>query len=119
MTDAAPAPTPGPRSPETALFDLAVYLVACSRLALEENLGLASFRLIEGASRLIASAAELGVPADPFLQELQPFLDAEKLKVMHDLAGYTEALEVLQARFVDEALRRNTEAGQSPGARNG
>jgi hypothetical protein len=36
------------RTPETTLFELALYLVACARLAVDENSGLASFRLIEG-----------------------------------------------------------------------
>ena len=43
-------------APET-LFDLALYLVCSARLALDENLGLASFRLTEAASRLIASSS--------------------------------------------------------------
>ena len=75
------------RTPETTLFELALYLVACARLAVDENLGLASFRLIEGASRLIDSAADLGVPRDAFLQVELPVIDEEKLRVMHDLDG--------------------------------
>jgi Family of unknown function (DUF6092) len=95
------------RTPENALFELAVYLVACARLAVDENVGLASFRLVEGASRLIHSAAELGVPQDAFLQAELPTIDREKLRVMHDLDGYVAALDEIQARFVEEAKRRN------------
>jgi hypothetical protein len=95
------------RSPENTLFELAVYLVACARLAVDENLGLASFRLIEGASRLIASAEELGVPKDAFLRAELPLIDQEKMRVMHDLDGYISALDAIQARFVEEAKRRN------------
>src|SRR5690349_18770794 len=95
------------RTPENALFELAVYLVACARLAVDENLGLASFRLIEGASRLIASAAELGVGHDAFLEAELPVIDQEKMRVMHDLDGYIAALDAIQARFVEEAKRRN------------
>ena len=95
------------RNPEDVLFELAVYLVTCARLALDENLGLASFRLIEGASRLIASASDLGLPHDAFLQAELPVIDREKMRVMHDLDGYIAALDELQARFVEEAKRRN------------
>jgi hypothetical protein len=95
------------RNPEVALFELAVYLVACARLAVDENLGLASFRLVEGASRLIGSAAALGVPSDAFLESELPTIDREKMRVMHDLDGYIAALDELQARFVEEAKRRN------------
>jgi hypothetical protein len=97
------------RTPETALFDLALYLVCCARLSVDENLGMASFRLIEGASRLIASGPELGVKADPFLAAELAEIDREKLRTMHDLAGYVEALDEIQARFVSEAKRRNRE----------
>lgn len=98
------------RTPETTLFELALYLVACARLAVDENLGLASFRLIEGASRLIDSAADLGVPRDAFLQAELPVIDEEKLRVMHDLDGYIAALDEIQARFIAEAKRRNVAA---------
>jgi hypothetical protein len=95
------------RTPETTLFELVLYLVACARLAVDENLGLASFRLIEGASRLIDAAADLGVASDGFLQGELPVIDQEKLRVMHDLDGYVAALDEIQARFIDEAKRRN------------
>ena len=96
-------------APET-LFDLALYLVCSARLALDENLGLASFRLTEAASRLIAAAADLGVDAGDFLQREKGVLDVEKMKVMHDLPGYTAALDEIQARFVAETKRRNAAA---------
>jgi len=97
------------RTPEKALFDLALYLVACSRLAVDENLGMASFRLIEGASRLIAASEELGIEPDPFLTAELPRIDQEKLSSMHDMPGYVAALDEIQARFVAEAKRRNGE----------
>lgn len=95
------------RTPETTLFELALYLVACARLAVDENLGLASFRLIEGASRLIDAAADLGVKHDAFLQAELPAINEEKLRVMHDLNGYVAALDEIQARFIEEAKDRN------------
>jgi hypothetical protein len=95
------------RSREGALFDLALYQVSCARLVFEENLGLASFRLLEGASRLLSSADELGLELDPFLVEQLQAIEAEKLHVMHDVPRYIAALERIQAAFVAEATRRN------------
>jgi hypothetical protein len=97
------------RTPETALFDLALYLVSCARLAVDENVGMASFRLIEGASRLIAASGELGIEPDAFLSSQLTEIDREKLRTMHDLPGYVAALDEIQARFVAEAKRRNRE----------
>jgi hypothetical protein len=104
------------RSADAALFDLALYLVCCARLVVDENLGLASFRLAEGASRLIAAAEELGVPADSFLATEREAIDTAKLRVMHDLPGYVAAFDEIQARFVTEARRRNT--GSARGERS-
>ena len=95
------------RTPETALFDLALYLICCSRLALEENVGLGSFRLLEGAARLIAATRELGLPADPFLGGELRAIDEVKPQVMWDMERYVTELDELQSRFVAEALRRN------------
>ena len=95
------------RTPEAALFDLALYLICCSRLALEENVGLGSFRLIEGAARLIAATRELGLPGDPFLDSELPAIDEVKLQVMWDMERYVAELDELQSRFVAEARRRN------------
>lgn len=97
------------RPDQNALFDLALYLVCCARLALDENLGLASFRLTEATSRLIASAGALGVDPGEFLRDELAAIDTEKFKVMHDLPGYTAALEEIQARFIAEAKRRDRE----------
>ena len=98
------------RSAADALFDLALYLVCSARLAVDENLGLASLRLTEAASRLIAAAADLGVDAGEFLEREKGVLDVEKMKVMHDVPGYVAALDEIQARFVAETKRRDAEA---------
>src|SRR3954470_608886 len=97
------------RNASEALFDLALYLVCSARLAVDEHLRLASFRLAEAASRLIAAAADLGVDAGDFLQREQAAIDVEKMKVMHDLPGYVAALDEIQARFVGETKRRNAQ----------
>lgn len=95
------------RTPESALFELALYLVCCSRLALVENVGLGSFRLLEGAARLIAAARELGVPVDPLLDGELPAIDTDKLQAMWDMERYTASLDAIQSHFVAEARLRN------------
>ena len=54
---------------------------------------------------------DLGLPDDAFLQSELPVIDREKLRVMHDLDGYVAALDEIQARFVEEAKRRNVANG--------
>lgn len=95
------------RDSRKVLFDLALFLVCAARLAVDENPGLASFRLTEAASRLIAAAPALGVDADEFLARERATIDVEKLRVMHDLDGYVAALDEIQARFVAESKRRD------------
>jgi Family of unknown function (DUF6092) len=93
--------------PETpTLFEVALYLVCSSRNALDETLGYASMRLLDGAGRLTA-AADAAQP-DPFLAEMLGRIDETKVKVMHDLGGYTAALEEIQSAFIEEAKRRNS-----------
>jgi len=98
------------RTSESTLFDLVLYLVSCARLVFEENLGLASFRLLEGADRLLRAASELDIELDPFLTQQLETIEREKFHVMHDLPHYTAALDKLQAAFVAEAKRRNQAA---------
>lgn len=92
------------------LFEVALYLICSSRNALDETLGYASMRLLDGAGRLMAAAAE--VQPDPFLTEIRDLVEETKVRVMHDIDGYTTALEVLQDAFVREARRRNLAIGQ-------
>lgn len=96
MTAPEPAPT---------LFDVALYLVCSSRNALDETLAYASMRMLDAVGRLADAAVE--AQPDPFLSELRERIAETKVKVMHDLDGYTAALEALQDAFVREARRRN------------
>lgn len=88
------------------LFEVALYLICSSRNALDETLGYASMRLLDGAGRLTAAAG--AVQADPFLAEMLARIEETKVKVMNDLAGYTVALEEIQDAFIEEAKRRNS-----------
>ena len=59
------------------LFEFALYLVSCSRLSLEEPPIYGSFRLIEGASRLIAMLDPDG--NDAFLAGARRRIEEHKL----------------------------------------
>jgi hypothetical protein len=88
---------------EPTLFEVVLYLVCSSRLSLEETLPYASMRLLDGAGRLMQAAGD-----DPFFAEVRAAVEDTQFKVMHDLEGYTRALDELQERFVREAKARNT-----------
>jgi hypothetical protein len=85
------------------LFDVALFLICSSRLSLDETLPYASMRLLDGAGRLLQAA-----PDDAFFVAMRAVVEDTKVKVMHDLDGYTRALDELQERFVREAKARNT-----------
>jgi len=87
------------------LFEVALYLICSSRNALDETLGYASMRLLDGAGRLMLAAGD--AQPDPFLAQMLPRIDETKVKVMHDLDGYTASVEEIQDAFIREAKRRN------------
>jgi hypothetical protein len=89
-----------------SLFDVALFLVCSSRLALDETLPYASMRLLDGAGRLLQ--ADPG--DDAFFAAMRGAVEETKVKVMHDLDFYTRALDELQERFVREAKARNSAA---------
>jgi hypothetical protein len=87
------------------LFDAALYLVCAARNSLNETLPYASMRLLDGAERLIAAAAQH--VDDPFLAERFGEIAQTKFGIFGDMDDYTRALETLQDAFVAEAKRRN------------
>jgi hypothetical protein len=89
------------------LFDLVLYLVSCARLSLDEPVIYGSFRLVEGASRLID-----GETGDPFLLRCREEIEAEKLKMIDDPDGYRVFLDRLLREVAAEATRRNLELPQ-------
>lgn len=95
---------------DEALFKFILYLVSCARLSLEEPPIYGSFRLIDGASRLIASAEETdGSGPDEFLRAARAEIEREKIRTIDDEPGYTEWLDGLLRRFAREGTRRNLE----------
>jgi hypothetical protein len=97
------------------LFDVALFLVCSSRHALDETLPYASMRMLDAVGRLLRTA-----PAtqgnDAFFAGMLEAIDGTKVKVMHDLEGYTAALDRLQEQFIREAKSRNAAITGTAGA---
>lgn len=90
------------------LFDFVLYLVTSARLSLDERATYGSFRLIEGASRLIEAAEEIpGFDPDGFLQSKRESIERNKARMMLDKDGYKAWLTDLATGMVSEAVRRS------------
>ena len=92
------------------LYEFILYLVTSARLSLDEKAIYGSFRLIEGASRLIEAAEGVeGLDADEFLREARDSIDRNKARMMLDKAGYRQWLTDLASEMASEAVRRSFE----------
>ena len=95
------------------LLEYVLYLVSCSRLSLEEPPIYGSFRLIEGASRLIAMLDPEGT--DPFLAGARRRIEEHKLMMVDRHDEYTAFLDDLLREVVAEARARGgTSAARAP-----
>lgn len=95
---------------EDKLFELVAYLVSCARLSLDEPQIYGSFRLIEGVSRLVEVASELGIEVDDEVIAARDSIEREKLRMIDDHEGYRTWLDALLAEVAAEAARRNVRA---------
>jgi Family of unknown function (DUF6092) len=98
-------------------FELALYLVAAARDCLDEPHIYGPFRLIEGVSKLLASAGP-----DEFLARASETIDREKYNVMGGRDQFAAWLDELLRDFAAEARRRNvdpTAEGPRSGERDG
>jgi hypothetical protein len=96
-----------------ALFEYVLYLVSCSRLSLEEPPIYGSFRLIEGASRLIELIDPEG--KDDFLVHARRRIEEHKLMMVDRHEEYTAFLDDLLRDVVAEAKARgDTSAARAP-----
>ena len=90
------------------LFEFILYLVTSARLSLDEKAIYGSFRLIEGASRLIEAAEEIpGLEEDDFLRSARDSIDRNKARMMLDKHGYRQWLTELASEMASEAVRRS------------
>jgi Family of unknown function (DUF6092) len=102
-----------PADGDRGLFEFVLYLVSCSRLSLEEPPIYGSFRLIEGASRLIEMLDPEGT--DAFLSDARRRIEEHKLMMVDRHEEYTAFLDDLLRDVVAEARARGgTSAARAP-----
>ena len=90
------------------LFEFILYLVTSARLSLDDRAIYGSFRLIEGASRLIEAAEGIeGFDPDGLLQSKRDSIEQNKARMMLDKDGYRKWLTDLAAGMASEAVRRS------------
>lgn len=96
---------------DAELFNIVTYLVGAASNCPGETLALASFRLLDAATRLITMAEQTDAfTADPFLLELRRDILAHQNDVMWDQPAFLDWLPDLESKTVAETRRRNLAA---------
>lgn len=89
------------------LFDFILYLITSARTSLDERAIYGSYRLIEGASRLIETAEEIpGLDVDDFLRATRTSIDQNKTRMMLEKDAYRKWLTDLATRLASESVKR-------------
>lgn len=100
--------------PADPFFDFILYLVTAARVSLDERAIYGSFRLIEGASRLIEALNGIpGYEPDEFLKDQRESIDQNKARMMLDEEGYRAWLTDLAAELASAAVRRSFQVEES------
>ena len=90
------------------LFDFILYLITSARTSLDERAIYGSFRLIEGAARLIEAAEEIpGLEVDDFLRATRNSIDRNKARMMLEKDAYQKWLTDLAAGLASESVKRS------------
>ncbi|MDE0233275.1 MAG: DUF6092 family protein [bacterium] len=90
------------------LFDFILYLITSARTSLDERAIYGSFRLIEGASRLIEAAEEIpGLEVDDFLRATRNSIDRNKARMMLEKDAYRTWLTDLATGLASESVKRS------------
>jgi hypothetical protein len=94
---------------EKDLYAFLAFLVSSAYLCVNEPKLYGTFRLIDGASRLIGLLSAGGqLEEDQFLRRFKENLDDKKLLLMTDEAAYLEFLEDATRQMAKEMKRRAT-----------
>lgn len=91
---------------ERTLFDIATYLVASARDCLDEPLVYGPLRLLEGVNRIISLSKTDPSLKDVFLEDMEPRVSRDVLKVMSDREAFRKALDDLLRDFAEEMRKR-------------
>ena len=95
---------------EENFYELLSFMVTSAHLSIEEPELYGSFRLIDGACRLIEFALESGQLRDEdFVREFKEYADARKHSMMTDEPGYVRFLEEATGKLAKELKRQATE----------
>jgi hypothetical protein len=93
---------------EEDFYELLSFMVTSAYLSVEEPELYGSFRLIDGACRLIEFALDSGQLRDEqFVKEFKEYADVRKHWMMTDESGYLQFLEEATGKLAEE-LRRQT-----------
>ncbi len=92
---------------EDDLYEVLAFLFSSAHLLVQEPHLYGTFRLIDGASRLIGFALESGhLEDDQFLSDLKDDVDERKFLLMTDEAAYFELLEDATRKLAKEMKTR-------------
>jgi hypothetical protein len=92
---------------EEGLYEVLAFLFSSAHLLVNEPHLYGTFRLIDGASRLMAFAIEGGQLEDErFLRELKDYVDEKKFLLMTDEETYFELLEDATRKMAKEMKKR-------------
>jgi hypothetical protein len=95
---------------EENFYELLSFLVTSAHLSIEEPDLYGSFRLIDGACRLIDFALESGqLPDEEFVRAFRDYADVRKHWMMTDEPGYLRFLEEATGKLARELKRQATE----------
>jgi hypothetical protein len=90
-------------------YELLSFMVTSAHLSVEEPDLYGSFRLIDGACRLIDFALESGqLPDEEFVREFRDYADVRKHWMMTDEPGYLSFLEDATGKLARELKRQAT-----------
>jgi hypothetical protein len=92
---------------EDAAFELLVFLITSARGCVDEPQLYGTFRLVDGASKLIGFVLENHPQqSEGFLRDLKEEIDERKLSLMTDREGYIEFLSDITRKVAQELKRR-------------
>lgn len=92
---------------EDEAFELLVFLITSARGCVDEPKLYGTFRLVDGASKLIGFILENHPEqSEVFLRDLKEEIDARKLSLMTDKEGYIEFLSDIARKVAQELKRR-------------
>jgi hypothetical protein len=92
---------------EDDVFELLAFLVTSARLCVDEPKLYGTFRLVDGASRLLGFVLESDQPEDKqTLQQLKDEIDEKKFLLTTDQEGYFDFLDELTRKVARELKER-------------